>query len=62
MDDKGKLKRAIADYMQSEGCDCCSNTDAHKEHKKILAEMLGVPKYSDGSGYNFKRFATKPVS
>ena len=29
--------------MQTEGCDCCSDTDGHKEDKKKLAELFGSP-------------------
>lgn len=55
------IRRAFANYMQSEGCSCCQNYDAHKEHKDILGKLLRVSKYKDGSGYNFNKFATKPV-
>lgn len=56
------LRAAVADYMYSEGCSCCQNVDAHVEHKKELAKLLRVPKYPDGSGYDFNKFrsATKP--
>ena len=57
-----ELRQAIADYMQSEGCSCCENVDAHKEHAARLAKLLRVKKYSDGSGYNFNRYATLPVN
>jgi len=53
-----EFREALANYMSSEGCDCCSNRDAHDEHRAILAKMLGVPKYPDGSGYDFDRFLT----
>lgn len=50
------LRRAIANYMHSEGCACCQNIDAHKKHAAELAKLLRVPKYPDGSGYNFGKF------
>ena len=53
------LRQAVADYMYSEGCSCCEDIDAHKEHSKKLAELLNVPMYSDGSGYDFGQFATQ---
>ena len=53
-----KIRKAIADYMQSEGCSCCRDTDAHEKHAKRLAELLRVPEYPDGSGYNFPKFRT----
>ena len=52
------LRTAIADYMRSEGCSCCRDTEAHKQHTETLAKILGVPKYKDGSGYNFSQYAT----
>lgn len=52
------LRRALADYMRSEGCDCCSDRNAHADHKRVLAELLDVPPYKDGSGYNFGLFET----
>ena len=59
--EESELVRALADYMQSEGCSCCRDCDAHKEAEERLAALLKVPKYSDGSGYNFNKFATKPT-
>lgn len=50
------VRRAIADYMRSEGCTCCQDTEAHAEHKKALALLLGVPMHEDGSGYDFSKF------
>ena len=60
--DKAELKeirQAVADYMQSEGCSCCRDIDAHEKHAKRLAELLHVPRYSDGSGYEFSKFKSK---
>lgn len=53
------IRRAIADYMVSEGCSCCRDDDGHTKNKARLAKMLNVPKYDDGSGYDFLRFRTK---
>ena len=47
--------------MQSEGCSCCLNIEAHREHTRILAGLLDVPMYEDASGYNFDQFASEPV-
>lgn len=54
-----QIREAIANYMQSEGCSCCRDIDAHIQHKMILAKLLRVPKYEDGSGYIFSKFRTK---
>jgi hypothetical protein len=53
------LRRAVADYMGSEGCSCCRNVEAHKQHAAVLAKLLRVPKFSDNSGYAFFKFQTK---
>ena len=54
-----KIREAVANYMRSEGCSCCRDDDAHREHKKILAELLDVPMYEDGSGYDFSKFQSE---
>ena len=51
-----ELRRAVADYMRSEGCSCCRNIDSHEEHEKRLAELLDIPMYDDDSGYDFNQF------
>jgi len=45
------LRQAIADYMYSEGCSCCRDIEAHKEHEKRLAELLKIELYDDNN-YN----------
>ena len=54
-----QIREAVADYMNTEGCSCCRNNDGHSETKERLAKLLRVPKYSDGSGYNFNKFASE---
>lgn len=56
---KAAIRRAIADYMFTEGCGCCSDREAHREHEAVLAKLLRVPRYKDGSGYDFYRFRTR---
>ncbi len=56
---KEQLREALANYMMSEGCSCCSDRDSHEEHTKVLAKLLGVRKYQDGSGYNFPKYRTE---
>lgn len=50
------IRQAVADYMGSEGCTCCRDIEAHERHAAALAKLLRVPKYADGSGYDFRRF------
>ena len=54
-----EIRRAVADYMSSEGCSCCGDYDAHNEHKAALGRLLNVPQYKDRSGYDFSRFRSK---
>jgi hypothetical protein len=56
-----ELRRAVADYMASEGCSCCRDNQAHDRHTAELARLLNVPKYEDGSGYNFAHFKSEPT-
>jgi len=51
-----KIREAVANYMRSEGCGCCSDGKAHDIHEAILGELLNVPMYDDKSGYNFQQF------
>ena len=54
-----KIRKLIADYMSSEGCSCCEDTEKHNEVKSKMAKLLNVPMYKDKSGYDFKKFRTK---
>jgi hypothetical protein len=56
---RANVRRAVADYMDSEGCDCCRSVDRHERDAAALAKLLLVPKYSDSSGFDFQRFKTK---
>ena len=58
---KAKLRNLIADYMRSEGCSCCQNTEMHDDIHRKLGELLDVPLYDDGSGHNFYQFCTDPL-
>lgn len=50
-----EIREAVAEYMFSEGCSCCRGSN-HGVNKRRLAKLLGVSKYSDGSGYDFSPF------
>lgn len=52
------IRKAIAKYMATEGCSCCEG-QKHNEDKKVIAELLGIPMYKDGSGYDFYQFANE---
>lgn len=48
-----EIRQAVAAYMWSECCSCC-RSDNHGENGERLAELLGVKKYEDGSGYDWE--------
>ena len=52
------IREAVANYMQSEGCSCCDGRE-HNDDRKKIAELLDVPMYDDGSGYDFSPYLTK---
>lgn len=51
------LRKAIANYMESEGCSCCRDNEKHDFNKEVLSILLSVKKYDDNSGYNFYKYA-----
>lgn len=54
-----QIRRAVADYMESEGCSCCRDTDGHKVHTTALAKLLKVPQHPQEKGYyDFTPFRT----
>jgi methionine aminopeptidase len=57
-DQIAEIRRAVADYMSSEGCSCCRDMEAHVKHAAALGKLLQVPEYEDGSGYDFRKFRT----
>ena len=59
--ERAVIRRAVADYMRSEGCTCCQDTLAHRLHAERLAKLLKVPRYKDKSGWNFARYRTGAV-
>lgn len=56
--ERAEIRKLVADYMRSEGCSCCCDTEAHEKHAEALAKVLKVWKYDDGSGYDFARYRT----
>ena len=57
-----EIRRAVADYMHSEGCGCCSNAERQDKAEATLAKLLRVPKYKDGSGYDFSKFRSSSTT
>lgn len=54
-----EIRRALADYIASEGCSCCRDSDRHEEAAKRLGKLLRVKKYPDTGSYNFYAYQTK---
>lgn len=57
--DRKEVRRLVADLLRASGCSCCEDTDAKRKVEESLGKLLGVPKYKDGSGRDFRRFRTK---
>lgn len=57
-----QIRRAVADYMASEGCSRCGDYERHKVDADALGRLLRVPRYKDGSGRDFALYQTKRVS
>ena len=57
--ERDKLRTAVADYMRSEGCSCCSDQENHTRALFRLGHLLSVRKYKDGSGYDFSRYESE---
>ena len=57
MKDIEAIRRAVADYMYSEGCSCCQDQDAHDKHRAELAKLLRVPKRN--GWHDFSKYRTK---
>ncbi len=57
--ERNELRRALADYIMSEGCSCCRDKGAHEKAAARLAKLLRVPKYGDGSGFDFLKFKSR---
>jgi hypothetical protein len=52
-----EIRSVVADLIYSAGCSCCRDSDGWEDAQKRLAKLLKVPKYKDGSGYDFYRFS-----
>lgn len=52
VDKRSEIRKAFAEYYESEGCECCQSKD-HGEHEDKLAELLDPPRYDDDSGWDW---------
>jgi len=53
------IRKAVADYIATEGCSCCQDVDGHKDAMERLGKMIKMKKYSDGSGYDYSLYRSK---
>lgn len=54
--EKKEIRFWVASLVRASGCSCCRDDDKWNESLKSLAKLLNVPKYNDGSGFNFHKF------
>ena len=54
-----EIRKAVADYIATEGCSCCQDIDGHKKAANRLGKLLRIKKYDDNSGYDFYSYRTK---
>lgn len=47
------LRDLVATLWCASGCSCCRDDDAWEKASHELAELLGIPKYNNGSGYDW---------
>lgn len=47
------LRDLVATLWCASGCSCCRDDDAWEKASHELAELFGIPKYDDGSGYDW---------
>ena len=47
------LRDLVATLWCAGGCACCRDDDAWEKASNELAELFGVPRYEDGSGYDW---------
>jgi hypothetical protein len=52
------IREALANYVKSEGCGCCSDFSKHEKALDRLGELLGMDRYDDDSGVDIYKYAT----
>ena len=57
--ERDELRTAVANYIRSEGCSFCGDYEQHQKDTAALGRLLRVPKFKDGSGFNFGLYETK---
>lgn len=57
-----EIREAFADYMASEGCSCCRDTEGHGLALARLEKLLVMDRYSDGSGVDYAKYVSTNAS
>lgn len=52
--DNEQIKKLVCKLQMAAGCSCCRDDDAWYAAKNALAEMFGLSKYADNSGYDWE--------
>ena len=53
------IRQAVADYIATEGCSCCRDTDGHDKAMERLGKLIKMKKYDDNSGFDYGRYRSK---
>jgi hypothetical protein len=48
-----QVKNLVCKLQLASGCSCCRDCDAWYAAKDALAEIFGLPRYNDDSGYDW---------
>lgn len=59
--DFAAMRQAFADYIQSEGCSCCRDSEKHTDAQLRLGKLLRMELYDDKSGVAYNKYCTKPT-
>ena len=49
-----KIRMWVARLYLASGCSCCRDDEGWEKAKEELGKLLDVPRYDDGSGYDFR--------
>lgn len=55
--EREEIRKWVANLNVAAGCSCCRDDGKWELSQEKLAKLLKVPKYDDGSGYDFHKFA-----
>jgi hypothetical protein len=56
------LREWVAKLHKASGCSCCRDDEGWEAASDALGALLGIPRYSDDSGYDFRAALTPPAA